>query len=41
MKQIHLIDLDYAALAVRRDDGTIIVRDSNFLVCADATTGCQ
>ena len=41
MKQIHLIDLDYAVVAVRRDDGTITVKHSNVLVHADATAGCQ
>ncbi len=37
MKQIHLIDLDYAVVAARRDDGTLRVRHNNVLVRADAT----
>lgn len=41
IKQDHLIDLDYAVVAARRDDGTITVKNSNILVHADATKGCQ
>jgi len=41
MKQAHLIDLDYAVVAARRADGTITVKNSNVLVRADATAGCQ
>jgi uncharacterized membrane protein len=41
MKQEHLIDLDYAVVAARRDDGTITIKNSNVLVHVDATTGCQ
>jgi uncharacterized membrane protein len=37
MKQIHLIDLDYAVVAARRDDGTIRVSHNNVVVHADAT----
>ena len=37
MKQIHLVDLDYAVVAARRDDGAIRVRHNNVLVHADAT----
>lgn len=41
MKQEHLIDLDYAVVAVRRVDGAITVKTSNVLAHADATAGCQ
>jgi uncharacterized membrane protein len=41
MKQSYLIDLDYAVVAARRDDGTITVKSNNVLVHADATAGCQ
>jgi uncharacterized membrane protein len=41
MKQIHLIDLDYAVIAARRDDGTIRVSHNNVVVHADATAGGQ
>jgi uncharacterized membrane protein len=41
MKQIHLIDLDYAVVVARRDDGTIRVSHNNVLVHADATAGGQ
>jgi len=37
MKQIHLIDLDYAVVVAKRDDGTIRVRHNNVVVHADAT----
>ena len=41
MKQTYLIDLDYAVTAARRDDGTVAVRHSNVVVCADASVGGQ
>ncbi len=41
MKQVHLIDLDYAVVASRRDDGTIRVTHSDVVVLADATAGGQ
>ena len=41
MKQAHLIDLDYAVVVARREDGTITVKNSNVLVHADITAGCQ
>ena len=41
MKQIHLIDLDYAVVVARRDDGTIRVSHNNVVVHADATAGGQ
>jgi len=37
MKQIHLIDLDYAVVVAKRDDGTIRARHNNVIVHADAT----
>jgi uncharacterized membrane protein len=39
MKQTHLIDLDYAVVAARREDGSIAVRHSNVVVSADAAAG--
>ncbi|HEX9022981.1 MAG TPA: DUF1269 domain-containing protein [Geobacteraceae bacterium] len=41
MKQIHLIDLDYAVVVARRDDGSIRARHNNVLVHADAAAGGQ
>jgi uncharacterized membrane protein len=41
MKQIHLIDLDYAVVVARRGDGTIRVSHNNVVVHADATAGGQ
>jgi len=41
MKQTHLIELDYALVAARRDDGSISIKNSNVLVRADTTAGCQ
>lgn len=41
MKQIHLIDLDYAVVVARRDDGGFRVRHNNVLVHADAAAGGQ
>ena len=41
MKQIHLIDLDYAVVVARRDDGTITIKHSNVVVLADATAAGQ
>jgi uncharacterized membrane protein len=39
MEQIHLIDLDDAAVASRRKDGSIKIRHSNILTLADAAAG--
>lgn len=39
MEQIHLIDLEDAAVATRKKDGTFIIRHSNVLVMADAAKG--
>ncbi len=41
MKQVHLIDLDDAAVAARNSDGTFRIKYSNVLVMADAATGSQ
>jgi len=41
MKQIHLIDLDYAVVVARRDDGSIRVSHNNVVVHADVTAGGQ
>lgn len=41
MEQVHLIDLDDAAVAVRKKDGTFRIKYSNVLVMADAATGSQ
>ncbi len=40
LEQVHLIDLDDAAVAVRRMDGTIVLKHSNILVMSNAATGC-
>ncbi len=40
LEQIHLIDLDDAAVAIRKKDGTIVLKHSNILVMADAAKGC-
>jgi uncharacterized membrane protein len=40
MEQIHLIDLDDAAVAIRKKDGTISIKHSSVLVMADAAIGC-
>jgi uncharacterized membrane protein len=40
LEQVHLIDLDDAAVAVRKKDGTIVLKHSNILVMADAAAGC-
>jgi uncharacterized membrane protein len=40
LEQVHLIDLDDAAVAIRKKDGTIILKHSNILVMADAAKGC-
>jgi uncharacterized membrane protein len=40
MEQIHLIDLDDAAVAIRKKDGTISIKQSSVLVMADAAMGC-
>jgi uncharacterized membrane protein len=41
MEQVHLIDLDDAAVAARKKDGTFRIKCSNVLVMADAATGSQ
>jgi uncharacterized membrane protein len=40
MKQIHMIDLDDAVVAVRKEDGTVTIKHSSVLVMADAAAGC-
>jgi uncharacterized membrane protein len=40
MEQIHLIDLDEAAVTIRKKDGTISIKHSSVLVMADAAIGC-
>jgi uncharacterized membrane protein len=40
MEQIHLIDFDDAAVAVRKKEGTISIKHSSVLVLADAAMGC-
>jgi uncharacterized membrane protein len=39
MQQVHLIDLDDAAVAVRKSDGTIAIKQTSTLVMADAALG--
>jgi uncharacterized membrane protein len=39
MQQVHLIDLDDAAVAVRKSDGTITIKQTSTLVMADAALG--
>jgi uncharacterized membrane protein len=39
MQQVHLIDLDDAAVAVRKSDGTIAIKQTSILVMADAALG--
>jgi uncharacterized membrane protein len=41
MEQVHLVDLDDAAIAARKKDGTFRIKCSNVLVMADAATGSQ
>ncbi len=41
MEQVHLVDLDDAAVAARKKDGTCRIKCSNLLVMADAATGSQ
>jgi uncharacterized membrane protein len=41
MEQVHLIDLDDAAIASRRKDGSFRIKYSNVLVMADAAMGGQ
>ncbi len=40
LEQVHLIDLDDAAVAIRKKDGTIVLKHSNVLVMSNAATGC-
>ncbi|MDD2581809.1 MAG: DUF1269 domain-containing protein [Desulfuromonadaceae bacterium] len=39
LEQAHLIDLEEAAVVVRKKDGTVKIRHSNMLVMADAAEG--
>ncbi len=39
MEQVHLIDLDDAAVAMRKKDGTIAIKHTSVLVMADAALG--
>lgn len=39
MQQVHLVDLDDAAVAVRKSDGTIAIKQTSTLVMADAALG--
>ena len=39
MEQIHLVDLDDAAVAIRKKDGTIAIKHTSILVMADAALG--
>jgi uncharacterized membrane protein len=39
MQQVNLIDLDDAAVAVRKSDGTIAIKQTSILVMADAALG--
>ncbi len=39
MEQIHMIDLDDAAVAIRQKDGTIAIKHTSVLVMADAAVG--
>lgn len=40
IKQIHMIDLDDAVVAIRKQDGTVTIKHSSVLVMADAAAGC-
>jgi uncharacterized membrane protein len=39
LEQLHLVDLDDAAVAIRKSDGTIAIRQTSVLVMADAAVG--
>jgi uncharacterized membrane protein len=39
LEQVHLVDLDDAAVAIRKSDGTIAIRQTSVLVMADAAVG--
>jgi uncharacterized membrane protein len=39
LEQVHLIDLDDAAVAIRKPDGTIAIKQTSVLVMADAAVG--
>lgn len=41
MEQVHLVDLDDAAVAARKKDGTCRIKCSNVLIMADAAAGSQ
>jgi uncharacterized membrane protein len=41
MRQIHLVDLDYAVVASRREDGSLSVRHNSVVVSSDAAAGGQ
>jgi uncharacterized membrane protein len=41
LEQVHLVDLEDAAVAARKKDGTIKIRHTNILVKADATLGSE
>ncbi len=40
MQQIHQINLDEAAVAIRKGDGPIKIKHSNLLIVSDAAVGC-
>lgn len=39
LEQVHLVDLDEAAVAMRKSDGTIAIKHTSSLVMADAAVG--
>jgi uncharacterized membrane protein len=39
LEQVHLVDLDEAAVAIRKSDGTIAIKHTSSLVMADAAVG--
>ena len=39
LEQVHLVDLDEAAVAMRKSDGTISIKHTSSLVMADAAVG--
>ena len=39
LEQVHLVDLDEAAVAIRKSDGTIAIKQTSTLVMADAAVG--
>ncbi|BDV42163.1 membrane protein [Geotalea uraniireducens] len=41
LEQVHLVDLEDAAVAARKPDGTVRIRHSNVLVGADASVGSE